>query len=206
MRGLHQGPDLLRCPSDPTASRSATDRTISYGYNINLAGPFTAPPAAGAALAALPAPARTVLLFEVSGVTANLGDAREGTNPGGTEGSSFSASGNGLDNRLYAQDLLTSIDNQYATGYLGGRAPADPQQTQFQQALGRHAGGSNFVLADGHARWLPGDNVSSGVNAAASVCSQDNVPSVAGCDLAPATLAAAGTEVTTHFRATFSVH
>ena len=147
-----------------------------------------------------------MLLFEVSGVTANAGESREGSEPGGTEGSGFSASGNGLDNRLYAQDLLTSVDNQYATGYLGGRPPADPQRTQFQQALGRHAGGSNFLLADGHARWLPGENVSSGVNAPAAACNQDDTPPVAGCSLAPATLAAAGTDATTRFRATFSVH
>ena len=37
-----------------------------------------------------------------------------------------SASANGLDNRLYAQEKwYTSIDNKYATGYLGGRLPPD---------------------------------------------------------------------------------
>ena len=43
-----------------------------------------------------------------------------------------------------------------ATGHMGGaNRPA-------ASGIGRHTGGSNFLLADGHVKWLLGDRVSSG--------------------------------------------
>lgn len=114
----------------------------------------------------LSAPAQTVLLLEVAGVTANITDPSEGAHPGGTLGQYLSASANGLDNRLYAhRDDKTGTDNTYATGYLGARTPPDLRKTQFSPVLGRHAGGANFLLADGHAHWMSGSQVSSGLNA-----------------------------------------
>ena len=123
------------------------------------------------------------MLFEISYVTANIADAQEGTGPGGQMGVNLSASGNGLDNRLYAQeDWKTSISNQYATGYLGGRPPFKADKTQFRLETGRHAQGSCFLLADGHVKWLRGNTVSSGLNANSEMCSQDNQSGAAGCD------------------------
>ena len=179
-----KAPSLLRCPSDPTTSYPPGDYVVSYGYNINLVlrSGSGAPPS-GIAFAALSAPAQTVLLFEVAGVSANVVDDHEGTGPGGMSGRHMSASANGLDNRLYAQKTFeTRTENQYATGYLGGRLPPDARSTQFAAATGRHTGGSNFLLADGHARWLPGARVSSGLDAEAEHCRQDNRPPVAGCE------------------------
>ncbi len=196
---------LLQCPTDLTPGTPPINAVVSYGYNINLVGPVTVnyygpwvtlsgPSPSGLALAALSAPDKTVMLFEVSGVTAHADDAREGELPGGTPGTGHSPSANGLDNRLYALDASTSTANQYATGYLGGRLPPDPASTQFSYATGRHGGGSNFLLSDGHARWLPGASVSSGVSAQAEACRQDNLPPLAGCVPAlPGALPAAGT-------------
>ena len=122
-------------------------------------------PPPGLGLADLNAPARSVLLFEVSGVTANAADPAEGAELGGQPGRYFSASGNGLDNRLYAhRDESTGTDNRYSTGVLGGRS-AGPTG-QFQPAQGRHSGGASYLLADGHAKWLRGTEVSSGLAAA----------------------------------------
>jgi len=208
---------LLRCPDDPTVSYAPGSFVVSYGYNIDVAGPVISladSVPAGFSLASLAAPARSILLFDVAGVTANAADSREGTGPGGREGncflpdgtgagSCFSASGNGLDNRLYAQDAQASLLNQYATGLLGGRLPPVPQATQFQNASGRHGGGSNFLMADGHALWLRGGTVSTGINANAEDCPQDNIPPRAGCAAAPGSLSAAGTG-DVQFRATFS--
>ena len=183
---------LYACPDDrgARAASGPGDHPVSYGYNINLVtggggedaeqGEDETPP--GLPLAALSAPAKTVLLFEVSGVWANVTDEREGARNGGIEGRHFSASGNGLDNRLYGQkDWSTNVENQYATGYLGGRQPYDRAATQFADADGRHGDGSNFLLADGHVRWLRGAVVSSGLDAEAETCHQDNRPPVAGC-------------------------
>jgi prepilin-type processing-associated H-X9-DG protein len=128
----------------------------------------------------------------------------EGPSTGGEEGYYFSASGNGLDNRLYAyKTATTGPDNQYATGLLGGRPPSPP--SQFHNHLGRHSGGSNFLLADGHVQWFLGSEVSSGLNAPTPMCNQDDTPALAGCAIAPGELHAAGSLSTNvPFKATFS--
>jgi len=183
---------------------------VSYAYNINLVeggdsfGEVNGTPARGRYVETLVSPQKTVMLFEVAGVTANVTDDQEGAEPGGPAGEYFSASGNGLDNRLYAhKDASTWPDNQYATGYLGGRPPSPP--SQFQSAVGRHSGGSHFLLADGHVRWLRGSAVSSGINAPQADCNQDDNPPKSGCAIGNTVLAAAGTQSTTPFSATFSV-
>ncbi len=196
----HRSTDLFRCPSDTQPALGAYNYTVSYSYNYNLTAPppnynpedYSGYPAASQA--SLNAPARTVLLFEVSGVWANIADPREGAQPGGNPGRNYSASSSGLDNRLYAQrDFTTLTQNQYATGYLGGRIPPDLTQTQFQLPFGRHSRGSNYLLCDGHARWEMGAQVSSGLNASAPNCEQDNRTGLPGCDAA---FYAAGTEAT----------
>jgi len=223
---------LFGCPTDPAfaASRPPHNTAVSYGYNINLVsgsdesdddqeesgsgGSYGGnggggeevdddTPPRGVSLASLAAPTKTILLFELSGVWANVTDPREGTGVSANQGRHFSASANGLDNRLYAQkDWSTSRENQYATGYLGGRPPYDPAKTQFRAARGRHTGGSNFLLADGHVKWLRGERVSSGRNATHEACGQDNRPAaVSGCDDA---FRAAGTGAA-GFGATFSI-
>ncbi len=198
---------LYRCPTDLTTPSKTLDSVVSYAYNINLVGlaflddPFPS----GAQVSELTASSRSVLLFEVSNVAVNLREGDEGSVVGGNAGTNFSASSNGLDNRLYAQkEWFTSVDNKYATGYLGGRLPFNLQSTQFPASEGRHAGGSNFLLCDGHAHWLRGAAVSSGLNASAETCFQDNTPSLSGCEGA---FHAAGTgSRSDSIRATFSIH
>ena len=223
-----KSPDIFRCSDDPTQGAPPTDYVVSYGYNINLVQPatdgnpfaesgyFQGAPPPGQPLSALSSPSRTVALFEVSGITANVTDPREGAGdpadatwmgtttypgegaePGEMMGQYFSASSNGLDNRLYAnnKDTTTLIANVYATGYLGNRTPPDPAKTQFQPQFGRHSSGSNFLLADGHTRWLHGTHVSAGLNA-------DTVDAPQG--MTDASFSAAGTG-SPHFAATFSI-
>jgi prepilin-type N-terminal cleavage/methylation domain-containing protein/prepilin-type processing-associated H-X9-DG protein len=203
-----KSPILFHCPDDLTQGDVPSDHVVSYGYNLNLVEPATddnqyaeggyydGNPPPGRVLAALNSPARSVALFEVSGVTANVTDTSEGAEPGGTQGQYFSASSNGLDNRLYAnsRDATTTLANAYATGDLGSRLPPDPVRTQFQPQFGRHIHGANFLFADGHAQWLTGSRVSSGINAESESDPQ-------GADYGG--FSAAGTGFT-GFRATFS--
>lgn len=199
---------LCACPSDTQIAQGPNNFTVSYAYNINLVAvpeetddEYAVPPP-GVSAAALNAPARSVLLFEVSNVWVNLRAPREGAEPGTVPGRNYSASSNGLDNRLYAQrDWSTRVENQYATGYLGGRVPPNLSQTQFASPTGRHSAGSNLLLCDGHSRWSLGSRVSSGLNATKPECGQDNVPAVSGCD---DKFRAAGTEAATS-AATFSI-
>ena len=197
---------IYRCPSDPTSGMQTPDYVVSYGYNGNLIGysDQNDPPPPSISLAALTGPSHTVMLFEVANVTANVLDPHEGAEPGGTQGRKFSASSIGLDNRLYAQkDWSTSVEDKYATGYLGGRLPFNPNATQFSTSEGRHAGGANYLLGDGHARWLRGASVSSGLSATSETCNQDNIPSQPGCS---SPFFAAGTASSVNgIRATFSI-
>jgi len=189
---------VFTCPDDPTQGSGPLNTPVSYGYNINLAGE----PGDSINLSTVTTPSKTVALFEVAGVTANVTDPLEGSAPGGVTGANFSASANGLDNRLYAQQSgVTLEDNTYATGYLGSRVPPDPLQTQFVYAVGRHTGGSNFLLTDGHVHWIHGDRVSSGTDASLPICNQDNSPVIPGCS---PTFTAAGSQASGNFAATFS--
>ncbi len=199
---------VLHCPEDTQTRSEARHPSTSYGYNYNLiAGADTRfspndPPLSGIALSEMNAPAHTLLLFEVQGVYANTAEAHEGAEGRGFPDLHFSASGNGLDNRLYAlKDWKTSPENQYATGYLGGRRPFNPGETQFVRPEGRHLGGSNYLLGDGHASWKRGEAVSSGRNASAPRCSQDNRPAEANCN---GQFRAGGTE-SPSFALTFSI-
>ena len=197
---------VLRCPDDPTVAASGIESIVSYGYNINLvaispdfadnparAGYYERVPPSGLGISELNSPALSIILFEVSGVTANVGDSAEGAG-NGSMGHYFSASGNGLDNRLYAHlDESTGTDNHYATGNLGGRLTAP--SGQFQPSHGLHSGGSCYLLADCHVKWMRGSSVSSGV------------PAARPADLQGASqggFSAAGTQSESGYLATFS--
>ena len=194
VRAYGPSPESFRCPSDVTKSPSAVDNIVSYGYNIDLvqgSGYYVGVPPPGVSLSTLTAPAATVMLFEVSGVTANVADLLEGGGNGGTPGADMSASGNGIDHRLYAQRTAITLPvNAYATGYMASRQPSAP--TQFPDFGGRHIGGSNYLLADGHVQWLTGEKVSTGGRAKGTYCAQDNAPSVADCTYNAGEVHAAG--------------
>jgi len=196
---------LMRCPSDPTTAASPHEAPISYGYNINFVAPGEVydNDIIGRKHSEISAPGTTVLLFEVENISANVSLVDEGAMTMDQIGRNFSSAGNGLDNRLYGQtDDTTSIRDQYATGYLGGRRPFDPAATQFAHAEGRHTGGSNYLMGDGHAKWLAGSRVSSGLDSTQDNCNQDDTPHLSGC---LGTFQAAGTAATgSTFTATFS--
>lgn len=204
--GYTRNAQIYRCPSDPTGGTQTPDFVVSYGFNGNLVGyaDENDPPPSGVSLAQMTGSSHTIMLFEVANVTANVMDPHEGAEQGGTSGRNFSASSNGLDNRLYAQkDWSTSVETKYATGYLGGRHPFNPNATQFSSQEGRHSGGANYLCGDGHAHWLRGASVSSGLNAPAEICNQDNSPPEAGCT---SPFFAAGTASSlNNIRATFSI-
>jgi len=196
---------VFACPDDDTKGASQNDFVVSYAYNSNLIknddGRVESPIPAALSTANLETPTRTVILFEVSGVTANIRALDEGI-LSGTTGRYFSASSCGLDDRLYAHKTNdTGTDNTYATGLMGGRKASSP--SQFDIGTGRHSTGSNYWFADGHTRWLPGSKVSSGIDAPGETCNQDNKPALPGCSISGGTQTAAGTNSAT-FSATFS--
>ena len=160
-----------KCPDDTTANLAATGSTptkyaSSYVYNYNI-------PAFAPALAALNAPATTVLLAE------GVNDQAEITVTGeysgvGTPPASYvmSAAGNGINIIRYRYDgTMVAGGVLYDTGVMGGykNAPApNPNLILNNKINGRHSDGSNFALGDGHAKFMRADAVSVGAPAAAS--------------------------------------
>ena len=169
------------CPDDSTGVVAATGTVpasypISYGYNgLNICRTDTISPnnsvsGAGSALAAFTSPAKTVLLFEVSGVTsavstpnANCVYPCNGGAAAASGGGSPMMSGSGNGPEYFTDANVTAF--RYATAYtsLGSSSvnytPIPP---------GRHTDGSNYLFADGHVKWLRVSAVSYGYNAGTS--------------------------------------
>ncbi len=209
---------IYACPDDATAPTVQAGTTVGYpmSYGINTS-------AAGDKLSDFKAPASTVMLFEVSGDPALITDPSEGTQgytaapPSGF----MSTAGDGAGNifcRVKGFDanhvvLATDDDShpptiQYATGAMGARWSAnstpDSKPAWFLGETGRHQNGSNYLMADGHAKFVFPAQVSSGGEAAAPDCPQGNLsPQPADCTKThPAD--AAGTAGLSQFSVTFS--
>ena len=146
---------LYKCPDDSTATDSAGRAALSYGYNRNLTtGAFGT---SGNALASLNAPANTVLLFEIVNHNANVSNVAGVVSHDGTVGlDSDSYSSEGGDNGGNGQaDAYTGQDD---TGQMGGRTVGNGSKSP----TGRHTDGSNFLMTDGHVKWLRGSAISDG--------------------------------------------
>lgn len=143
---------------------------VSYGYNsLLIAGPLRVE----GKLSRLSQPSDTVLLFEISGDTVDIFQPDEGASRGFTL---FSTSGDSRtlgsavskSDRDGTMSALMIRGVLYATGRFAGvsRPPGDPDGygDTLPNPAGRHSGGSNFLLADGHVKWLlPGKVCGDGI-------------------------------------------
>ncbi len=140
---------VFGCPDDPTPDVPPAQR-VSYGYNNWLLAPADVSALPGRVLST----PKTVLLFEATGNTAQITLPGEGATQGARQ---FSAAGDG--------GLLISAPNAgmgsalYATGWMGEFDSRNHSYDQFPERDGRHAGGANYVLTDGHVKWLLPDRV-----------------------------------------------
>jgi prepilin-type processing-associated H-X9-DG protein len=147
---------IYTCPDDTTQA-TAPNTVVSYCWNINL-GYTGANGGPGCKIAAMAAPAQQVVLCELTGCTANVTTWENGdtTSPG--------------------VDQCWGGGGSLVTGVMGGRSGT-------WGATARHSAGagSNFLLADGHAKFFQPSKVTSGFNAASSTASQDNSSSNSWC-------------------------
>ena len=162
---------VYRCPDD-----SSTGAT-SYALNQALYYPINGY-AGKAAISAFNSSASTVLLFEVGSGPApaslDLTNPAETVSPWGDgfDGTNNIAAGTGTG--VGGTPTNTAL---YATGILGGGVAATGGATCYGMP-GRHTDGSNYLLNDGHVKWLRGAAVSPGLAAptATSTQSGNNSP------------------------------
>jgi len=135
---------VYACPDDSNVPNAGTSK-VSYAFNVNLdptnGGFFTT-----SSLASLSSPSVTVILDEITYCSTNLVNA--GANADYTESTDGDDGGG---------DFMQWGKQQ--TGALGGL----PYNGAFYTSqTGLHTDGSNFLLADGHTKWLKGSAVSPG--------------------------------------------
>lgn len=160
---------VFHCPDDATSEDTSALLTlypVSYAYNIVLASNIE-DFGIDTALARMTSPAKTVLLLEVTGSQTDVNHARE-------IGPFSSAVSSGLGS-IIEGNTGNRGPARFATGYLGGDTKRPNfQPLEYASPLGRHSGGSNFLLSDGHAKWLRPEKVSAGLSALNPADPQDD--------------------------------
>ncbi len=204
---------VFYCPDDATADVLANGGgslsgyamyTVSYGFNENLAGTrFLNPPGIkpsapvpAVALGRTDAPARVVLLFEVSGNVASITNPEADGQSAWGRAQPWQRSARAGCGRLgalvdcampsgYSFDKGTNKPFPlYATGNMGGvilngatiNGVVQPGESGSDP---RHGAGANYAACDGHVTWLRPEQVSPGYPAKAESDPQ-RVTSAAG--------------------------
>ncbi|MCW3061044.1 MAG: prepilin-type N-terminal cleavage/methylation domain [Capsulimonas sp.] len=144
---------VFKCPDDS----GSTTPVISYAMNGNFIPDHST--AASITLAKLNSPAKTVFLLEVS----------QYNSPAVADITQEAVSGDtvGLEDNLIGY-------SRFATGQMRNIGNTKVLPTaQMVDAKGRHTDGSNFLYADGHAKWSLPSAISPGYNASTEFCSGD---------------------------------
>ena len=144
---------VYKCPDDSTANNGNLV-ACSYGYNRNLTL-GTKSSLLTNSLASLTAPANTVLLYEAVGNQSNVANA-PGTTGGLDTGSQSGTGGDG------GGAGWNDGGGRYDIGYVG-----NPPRTNngSKSPTGRHTESGNYLMADGHVKWLRAIAVSPGLGA-----------------------------------------
>jgi len=178
------------CPDDSSVGSQAHNsiKSLSFGLNSNFViNPYgvvpgneyntTTYPIKSQNLAAFGAPASTVMLFETTN-SANVDITEEWpagglaacatnnwTGYGNADGCFYGGSpaGNGTEGGLSGGNEYGTPALKYATGYMiQSQQNANLANSDFQAATGRHTDGANYLMADTHAKFLRGAEVSAG--------------------------------------------
>lgn len=162
---------VYKCPDDITANIAANGANpakyaASYVYNVNI-------PIYASALAALNAPANTVLATEIVNDTAEIPINSEWSGAAVTPSNTYrmSAASDGLTRMNYQIANAAAGGPQLETGVIGGYtshpAAPFPYSIWFLRASqgGRHSDGAVYACGDGHSKWLKNGAVSCGTPA-----------------------------------------
>jgi prepilin-type processing-associated H-X9-DG protein len=120
----------------------------------------------------LTSPTQTVKLFEITGNIYRGNDPQLAGNPliyytPSTEyyGKQASAGGDGYSTSSQLNGGGTATTLKYSTGYMYNMPPAS-QSGSYDSPDGRHNGGANYLMCDGHAKFLLASKVGAGTDAA----------------------------------------
>ncbi len=171
---------VYKCPDDSTPNPIF----VSYAYNSNNTIPSydSTKGIDSYSIAKYNAPAKTVLLAEVQGNGYSSSDNSwspaggspetvygNGSNGASPAGFGVNAWGSTTTNLGGAGGYASPATLKWATGYMRNTQTAD--QSAYAKPTGRHTDGSNFLLADDHAKFLRASAVSAGIgNPTASDC------------------------------------
>ena len=218
----------------PVYSGTAILSPVSYAYNANLSGSDRAADSGAAIshigikgfLAQMNAPVKTVMLAEVTAAaySATFGDGQavadlSTPDEAGDSGVGVAGCADGSPavygtfagvGPVAAGQGPCSLP--LATGYMGVYGPrATPanfnssEGGNYLSPTGRHTDGSNFLLCDGHVKWLRGSQVSTGdVDTSNPNAARNETPTDSQDQRLPTTGSAAGTESSQPWAATFS--
>jgi len=157
----------FKCPDDPSNSLNYFGAPyISYVYNGQQIARPTSSGGINASVASYVSPSVTVLLCEGFGEPANISQTNEGVQSIATEtGNGWcSATSDGVEE-------YNCWDGSVALQLGTGNGTRNYNVT-WAPAGGVHSGGSNYLMSDGHAKWLQLSAVSTGTIAASSTNSQ----------------------------------
>ena len=157
---------VFTCPDDSTAAASPAV-PLSYAMNSDIEQfSNTLNGASSGALAILAAPASTVVLYEVQGFTGDPSVGTETLTPAGV-----GAEGNtgGWDGYMRPTSYTATYPNDMGSplaGVINVNAGVITQITNKHTLIGRHSGGpqggANYLMADGHVKYLQPAQVSPG--------------------------------------------
>jgi prepilin-type N-terminal cleavage/methylation domain-containing protein/prepilin-type processing-associated H-X9-DG protein len=158
---------VFQCPDD-AQQNVAPNIEVSFAYNSDIAN-HSHPGANTFAIndAALQAPSSTVVLVETTGNLARIQTPAE--QPVGAASNSYvSATTNGWEiSDEYDADAVNG-ETKLVTGSALGLANTSGSTTNlsgiWSGTTGLHSGGSNYLAADGHVKWLLPQKVSSGAD------------------------------------------
>ncbi len=142
---FHKSRALYQCPDDTTTPSQPSFVLVSYAFNRNLTNPQNT--ASSLPLSSMNAPSRTVVLFEALGSAGDVSSALPDDNSPTGNGTTFTSAGG-----------ATGTPMGFDTGDLPGMTFPAYRRT------GRHSDGSNFLLGDGHVKWLRPSQVTAGNN------------------------------------------
>jgi len=163
------------CPDDNTPSTPNTTPPmyeVSYAMNTHIINTYLGPKYNNQGgpfnnIASWTAPASTVLLCEVTNNLADVTAIDEAINSGATHLSVVTSdSGGCIGITKGAYDSVPGHTNELVATDSSGPVEGETQGLDPSYPLGRHTNGSNFLLGDGHVKWLTGSRVSGGGNSA----------------------------------------